>query len=263
MEKNNLKIGVGIITCNREHFLKKCLNSIPEYIEELVVVNDGNSLSKEIKIKGTLIQNTKGKQVGECKNIAMKHLLEKGCDYIFTMEDDITIKDPNTFKNYIQASLETGIEHFNFGFSQRENLSPDLKPVYKKIIKYKKCSIVLTPNVLGALTFYTKRALQTIGLHHYKFNKGHGDHPELTYRAWKHGFTTPFWWFADIYDSWNMIENLSNMGSDSVVRNQNDMMKNFQEACNIFKELHGINMLEVPLESEEAVVKFLKSKVTN
>lgn len=262
MEKNNLKIGVGVITCNRDHFLKKCLNSIPDYIDELVVVNDGNSLPDEIKIKGTLIQNSEGKQVGECKNIAMKHLLDKGCDYIFTLEDDIVIKDPQTFKNYIKAREETGLEHFNFGFSQRENLSPDLKPIYKKTIKYKTSSIVLTPNILGALTFYTKKALQTIGLHHYKFNKGHGDHPELTYRAWKHGFTTPFWWFADIYGSWDMIENLSNMGSDSVVRNQNDMMKNFKEACDVFKELHGVNMLEVPLESEQSVVKFLKSKIS-
>jgi glycosyltransferase involved in cell wall biosynthesis len=261
MEKNKFKIGVGIITCNREHFLKKCLESIPEYIDELVIVNDGKLLSKEIKIKGSLIQNVEGKQVGECKNIVMRHLLDKECDYIFTLEDDIIIKDPETFNNYINASKESGLEHFNFGFSQRENLSPDLKPIYKKTINYKKSSIILTPNVLGALTFYTRKALQTIGLHHYKFNKGHGDHPELTYRAWKHGFTTPFWWFADIYGSWDMIENQSNMGSDSVVRNQTDMMANFKEACNIFKELHGINMLEVPLESEDNVIKFLKSKI--
>jgi glycosyltransferase involved in cell wall biosynthesis len=257
------KIGVGIITCNREDFLKKCLGSIPEYIDELVIVNDGKVLSKEIEIRGSLIQNTIGRQVGKCKNLAMSHLLNRGCDYIFTLEDDIMIKDPETFNHYINASLETGLEHFNFGFSQKENLTPDLKPVYRKIVKYKNCSIVLTPNVLGALTFYTRQALQTIGLHHFKFNKGHGDHPELTYRAWKHGFTTPFWWFADIYGSWDMIENLSNMGSDSVVRNQEDMMKNFYEACNVFKELHGVHMLEVPQVSEQEVITFLKNKVKN
>ena len=261
MPATHNQIGVGIITCNREDFLKKCLNSIPDYVDRLVVVNDGKKFSENIKINGTLIYNGESKQVGECKNIAMKHLLNSGCEYIFTLEDDITIKDPETFRHYINASLETGLEHFNFGFSQRENLNEHLQPVYRKIVKYKNCSIVLTPNILGALTFYTRRALQTIGLHHYRFNKGHGDHPELTYRAWKHGFTTPFWWFADIYGSWDMIENLSNMGSDSVVRNQENMMKNFQEACNIFKELHGVHMLEVPQLSEHEVINFLKSKV--
>jgi GT2 family glycosyltransferase len=258
--KNNT-IGIGIITCNREHFLTKCLASIPSYVDKLVVVNDGDLLNNKIEVKGSLIQNTKNQQVGECKNIAMRHLLDDGCDYIFTLEDDITIKDPETFNNYIKASLETGIEHFNFGFSQRENLDHNLKPVIKKTINYKNNSIILTPNVLGALTFYTRRALQTIGLHHHKFNKGHGDHPELTYRAWKHGFTTPFWWFADINKSWEMIENQSNMGSDSVVRNQENMMKNFHEACNIFKELHGIHMLEVPQSSEQEVISFLRNKI--
>lgn len=258
------KIGVGIITCDRLEFFKQCYKSIPEYIDELIIVNDGKDLpSTSSKVK--IVNNETKKQVGECKNIAMRHLLETGCDYIFTVEDDIVIKDPNTFIKYIEASKETGIQHFNFGFSQRENLDKDLKPVYRKIVEYKNTKIVLTPNILGAFTFYTRKALQTIGLHHYKFNKGHGDHPELTYRAYKHGFTTPFWWFADLYESWDMIENLSNLGSDSLVRNQQDIAKNFAEACETFKELHGVDMLQVPnvtpQEAVECLKRIYKSKV--
>ena len=38
------KIGVGIITCNRNDFLKGLLTSLPkDVIDELVVVNDGSS----------------------------------------------------------------------------------------------------------------------------------------------------------------------------------------------------------------------------
>jgi glycosyltransferase involved in cell wall biosynthesis len=37
------KIGIGIVTCNRTDFLKKCLKSIKEeWYDELVVVNDGD-----------------------------------------------------------------------------------------------------------------------------------------------------------------------------------------------------------------------------
>ena len=256
------KVGIGIITCNREDFFKKCYNSIPNYIDELIVVNDGNKLTFNPS-RSKLIEGEGGKQVGESKNIAMRYLLDRGCDYIFTIEDDIIIKDPDIFKKYISAYRETGIHHFNFGFSNKENLDNNKKPIYKKIIQYKNSKIVLTPNILGAFTFYTRKCLQTIGLHHYSFNKGHGDHPELTYRAYKHGFTTPFWWFADIYGSWDMIENQSNMGDDSLVRNQTKFMENFREACDNFKLLHGVSMLQVPPMSEEEVVSILKNLKNN
>jgi GT2 family glycosyltransferase len=256
---NNMeqKIGVGIITCDRVSFFKECYESLPSYVDELIVVNDGKELLADIP-KGEIVQGNGGKQVGKSKNIAMQYLLDKKCDYIFTLEDDIKIKDPDVFRKYISASLETKIQHFNFGFSQKENLDSNLKPVLKRIIDYKNSKLVLTHNILGAFTFYTREALQTIGLHHYLFNKGHGDHPELTYRAWKHGFTTPFWWFADIYNSWEMIENQSNMGNDSLVRNQQNIRENFSEACSIFKYLHGVSMLEVPHVTEQEVIQFLK-----
>jgi GT2 family glycosyltransferase len=254
------KIGVGIITCNRKKFFDNCFQSIPDYIDNVIVVNDGDDfqIGTYHRYNYAYHKTTGGIQVGPAKNIAMRHLLDKGCDYIFTLEDDIIVRDPEIFKKYIDASLETGIEHFNFGFSQKENLDSNLKPVYKRVIEYKNSKIVLTPNVLGAFTFYTRNCLQHVGLHHRKFNKGHGDHPELTYRAFKHGFTTPFWWFADIFGSWNMIENQSNMGDDSLVRNQKSFWDNFNEACNLFGELHGYNMLKVPIKNEQEVIQILK-----
>ena len=264
-----MSIGVAIITCNRPDFFLQCYESIPAYVDKIVVINDGKPFTTEFTNQKDssrlwltqLIQNhPNNHQVGQCKNQAMQALLDAGCDYIFTMEDDIRIKDPQIFWKYIRASCSTGIQHMNFGFSQKENLDKDFKPVYRKEVEYPDgTTICLTPNILGAFTFYTRQALQTIGLHHHKFNKGHGDHPELTYRAYKHGFTTPFWWFTDIYGSWDMIENLSNMGSDSLVRNQEKFMQNFQEACSTFEELHGVNMLKVPDIGEDAVIQCLKN----
>ena len=84
------KIGVAIITCNREDFFKKCYSSIPDYVDEFVIVNDGSPLYFPLD-RGTLITNDVSKHVGESKNIAMTYLLDKGCDYIFTLEDDIYI----------------------------------------------------------------------------------------------------------------------------------------------------------------------------
>lgn len=259
--KKEGKIGIAIITCNRENFFKKCYSSLPEYIDEIVVINDGEKLNTKLE-RGFLIEGTDApfrKQVGACKNMGMEYLLNKNCDFIFTLEDDIFIEDKNVFLKYIKTHLATNIHHFNFGFSQKENLDKNKKPVYKKIIDYgNDVKIVLTQNILGAFTFYTKQCLMQIGLHHKDFNKGHGDHPELTYRAYKHGYTTPFWWFADIYDSWKMIINQSNMSEDSLVRNQINFVQNFREACNTFKLLHGVDMLAVPDVGEKEVISLLK-----
>ena len=121
----------------------------------------------------------------------------------------------------------------------------------------------MTKNILGACTFYTRKALQTIGLHHKNFNKGHGDHVELTYRAYKHGFGTPFWWFADLYESWNFIKNQSNFTSDSVVRNQKQFIENFNDSRKTFKMLHGMDIFEVPDIGEKQVIEVLKRLKTN
>ena len=101
--------------------------------------------------------------------------------------------------------------------------------------------------------------MQAIGLHHKQFNKGHGDHLELTYRAYKHGFTTPFWWFADIFGSWNMIENQSNFTTDSQVRTPETFHKNFNEARNIFKTLHGCDIFDIPQLPQNEVIQILKN----
>lgn len=251
-------IGVGIITYNRPDFFKQCFDSLPlNKIDKLVVVNDGDALPYDLDACH-LIQHKTNKNVGESKNDAMRYLLDAGCEYIFTLEDDIVVKDSNIFDLYIQAYKATGISHFNFGYSQRENLNYELKPVWKLTVDYKTTKIVLNQNILGAFTFYTRRALQTIGLHHKRFNKGHGDHLELTYRAYKHNFTTPFWWFADIYGSWDLIENLSNFTTDSQVRNPETFQSNFNEARGIFKDLHGLDIFEIPQMNEQQVITFLK-----
>ena len=203
------------------------------------------------------IQHETNKNVGYSKNEAMIYLLDQGYDYIFTLEDDIIIQDADIFEKYVEASNKTGIQHFNFGFSQRENLDYNLKPLYRKTIDYGDVKIVLAQNILGAFTFYTRKALQKVGLHHIDFNKGHGDHLELTYRASKHKLTTPFWWFADLHGSWNMIINQSNFETDSVVRNKN-FEQYFNEARSTFKHLHGCDIFQVPQTSEEELIKILK-----
>ena len=68
------------------------------------------------------------------KNIAMQKLLDKGCDYIFIIEDDMIILDDSVFNKYIQASKVSGIQHFNYGpgspFNRKQTIKNFIEDVY-------------------------------------------------------------------------------------------------------------------------------------
>ena len=113
-----MRIGVGIITCNRQDYLTNLLASIKEceIINELVIVNDGKHLETlEFEKPYSYLLNETNLGVAKSKNKAMQYLLDKGCDYIFIIEDDMVILDKSIFNRYIEAHKASGIHHFNYG----------------------------------------------------------------------------------------------------------------------------------------------------
>jgi GT2 family glycosyltransferase len=117
-------IGVGIVTCNRPKFLIKCISTIPDYIDRLVVVNDGADFEDIDKLKAKkqfeYIHNQKNIGVGRSKNKIFKYLLNQGCTDIFVIEDDILVKNPDVFKEYIRARNETGIQHLTLAIMDQQ-----------------------------------------------------------------------------------------------------------------------------------------------
>ena len=86
-----MSVGVGIITCNRPEFFKKCRESINhKWYDYIVVVNDGKGPLYDAR--APIIKTKGGEGVGKAKNKAIEHLLEKGCDYIILVEDDMLFK---------------------------------------------------------------------------------------------------------------------------------------------------------------------------
>jgi glycosyltransferase involved in cell wall biosynthesis len=264
------KIGVGIITCNRPKYLQRLLDSIPQEngIDELIIINDGKEIT-DIDISYVAhINNETNLGVSKSKNKAFKYLLDKNCDYIFLLEDDIIIKDINVFNKYIEASKLSGIQHFNFAFHGKDNYNSVGQPAIRLRVEYSNdIAVCFYPNVYGAFSFYTKECLDVVGLMDEEYYNAM-EHVDHTFFISEAGMTTPFRWFADIAESNNYIEEIDRNHFGSEIRKDQNWILNFRKAVARFAEKSKIDVTgptAVFWTKEQAIniVKQIKEKYGN
>ena len=256
------KIGIGIITCNRNEFLRDCVKSIaPEWYDELIIINDGD---KPITtFYGCEIVNN-DQNIGVCKskNKALKELLNRDCDYIFLVEDDMRFKR-NAFDEYIKASAITGIQHMSFAYhgpANKGNISKG-EPKPRKVIDYGDVKIALNQHSVGAVCFYTRKSLEDVGIFDEDFDKNNFEHVEHSYRLAKSGYSTPYWWWADLANSCDFIEEQACSEESSSIRRGDDWKQKIIDSAYIFQRKHGYMPAwqnAVPDTSINDIVKFLK-----
>ena len=238
----SVKVGVGVITCNRPDFLNNLLSSLVDCkYDELVIVNDGDLLTDiDTSPSYTLLQNKDNLGVCKSKNKAMQHLLDRECDYIFLIEDDMKLIKDDILETYIDASKKTGLQHMMFGYhgpANKGNISKG-KPKPRKIIDYGDVQIALNQHCVGAFCFYTRECLEKVGLNNELFDKNNFEHVEHSYRLAKEGYSTPYWWWADIANSMDYIEEQSCVDERSAIR-QGDWQEHIESGALLFKKLHG------------------------
>jgi glycosyltransferase involved in cell wall biosynthesis len=268
------KIGVGIITKDRPHYLKSLLKSLEpckNKINELVIVNDGKPIDIEL-FKGDWILNEKNLGVGKSKNKAMNHLLDKDCDYIFIIEDDMLVLDEEVFQKYIEAYKMSGIGHFNYGpgspfnrkqdiqfdLHNRHELKQDTEPNPKMILDYKNCKIALYEHTVAMFSFFTKEVLKKVGLIDEEFYNA-WEHVDHTYRIIKAGYHPPFWWFADIVNSQNYIREAEGaIDNSSIASKSEEWSKNVYGGREIYKRKHGHYPNQPPFVSQGEVIEKIK-----
>jgi GT2 family glycosyltransferase len=260
------KIGIGIITCNRPEYLRRLLASLVQcesVIDELVVVNDGKPINDFDLSQGEWIDNKVNLGVGKSKNLALRHLLEKKCDSIFLLEDDIVIKDKEVFNKYIEASSISGIQHFNFAFHGNDNYLPNGAPAERLRVEYSKnIAVCFYPNVYGAFSFYTKECLERVGLMDEEYYNA-VEHIDHTYEVYLKGMTSPFRWFADIAGSEQYIEELDRNHEQSTIRKDQRWILNFHKAADRFKQKYNIdirNPYEKQATKQEVIIWVKKIK---
>ena len=99
------------------------------------------------------------------------------------------------------------------------------------------------------------------GLFDEKFDKNNFEHVEHSYRLAKAGYSTPYWWWSDLANSLDYIEEQACSEENSAIRRGNEWQKKIFDSANIFKDKHGYLPAWqgcVPDTSIDDVVKFLK-----
>lgn len=219
------RIGLGIITCNREDLFRKSVAALPK-ADTIVVVNDGRSYPASTYPSGIdkVIQHVWNKGVGRSKNEAIHYLMKQGCDHIFLSEDDISIVDASIFDRYITASTISGIQHFNFGYHGPKNKSADGTPAPRFKRQYQNgVELVFNQHLTGAFSYYSREILEKVGYMDPLFINAY-DHVDHTYQIIKEDGHPPFGWFADIAGSDQSIIDLDQQLLHSVIR-RNGLMQ--------------------------------------
>lgn len=239
------KIGVGVVTYNRNNLLQKLINSLPiQYLDHIVVVNDGESIGG-VDLKGIkLINNKENIGVGKSKNVALRYLIDKDVDHYFLIEDDIYIKDDSVFHKYIQASKETGIQHFNYGLHGLLNIKKDGSPKNRLSINYSEVEIYFYKNCVGAFSYFSKKCIDEIGLFDETYFNAL-EHIDHTYQIINKKMHPNFWFFADIAESEKYLGDETWSRSQSVIA-RNDIPPNLKEAQSYFEEKFKIKVSAIP-----------------
>lgn len=253
------KIGVAIITCNRQEFFKKCINSLGDAVDSLVVINDGDAYpNDDYPSNVEVIQHSVNKYIGISKNEALRYLMQDDCDHLFIVEDDIFVRDKNVFQRYIDTAKETGIWHLNFAYHGPGNMQNG-QPRPREIVEYNNgIEISLNANIIGAFSYYYKGIIKNIGYIDERF-KNSWDHVEHTYRIIKAGLHPPFWWFADIGNSINYIGDQDQNLNNSVIRKSTEWQKNMQEGAAWFAHKHGMLPTQTPDTPKDNVMAILET----
>ena len=132
-----MTIGLTVCTFDRPAFCMKTVKAIRRHldgvIDHLVVVNDGSNakfngeyrrVEKLVQsIGGTYIRQERNGGVAVAKNVGLRFLLGKSCDWLITCEDDILIRSPKAVTEYIRIGKQTGLTHFSFAHHGDANYS--------------------------------------------------------------------------------------------------------------------------------------------
>ena len=198
------KIGVGITTYNSEDYFKSLYESLPlDKIDELVVVNGGDKYKDNYN--ANWIQHHKNFYPSVCRNDCLTFLLQRNCEHIFIIEDDMILKSPDIFDIYIRASKVSGLKYFSYVSTSWESGTPGKRNPRLTVEYSKDVSISFYKNMCNEFTYHHKTCYNKVGLYDTTYRDPWDI--DMAYRESQQDYAAPFWWFADVTGSDNLITN--------------------------------------------------------
>ena len=250
------KIGVGITTYNSEDYFESLYETLPlDRIDELVVVNGGDSYKNEYK--ANWIQHYKNFYPSVCRNDCLSFLLQRNCEHIFIIEDDIILKSSDTFDKYIQASKISGLKYFSYVSTSWESGTPGKRTPRLTVEYSKDVSISFYKNMCNEFTYHHKSCYNKVGLYDTMYRDPWDI--DMAYRESQQDYAAPFWWFVDVTGSDELIMNnpvaVSRLQGD---RPDGSREERIQKEWQYFINKHGIMVNQVPDTPKEKVLEKLK-----
>lgn len=244
---------VGIITCNRPEFVEQLLQSIDPSVGSIFLINSGNDIELSLDSKTKLSEYIKTEisptPVGRAKNQILRKMRHLGFKYLFLIEDDVKIKDNKVFEKYITTAAATGLwagqlSYGTHGGKSGGNIDPEGNPRVETV-DYDSCSINLYPQSFQAFTLYHSNVFKIIGYFD-DFYENAGEHLDHYYLSFLHGLGNYFWYFPDIENSWEYLEDIDKDHSESVIRKSPKWRENMQKAWAWFNKKYGKSPTDIP-----------------
>lgn len=248
MEKPHNKIGVAITTFNRPEYYNQVISSIPQdRVEYIVVVNDGaergGAYVNAAQVDRVIV-NQEQSGIAVCKNQAIRYLLEKDCEHLFIIEDDIIVKDPNVFDEYIKAANSTGIHHLCF-----EKVAGNEKTLVDTLLMSDGTKIGFYKNPQGAFMYINANLIKKLGY----FDEGYTnafEHIDFAYNLIQKKVAPPFWYFPDILNSDQYLEEIKGSPQNSTITNKERYQENLEKSAQHFIKKWGHFTADIPVASK-------------
>ena len=115
-------------------------------------------------------------------------------------------------------------------------------------------------HTVAMFSFFTKSVIEQVGFipEEYPNCWEHVDH---TYQIIKAGFHPPFWWFADLANSHELIEEAPGaIENSAIAKDKTEWNSRVIQGREIYKKKHGHYPNQPPPNTEEQVISYLKSK---
>lgn len=201
-----MQIGIIVYTQGTETNLKRCLRSLQNLHNNLVVVSDGAlqfNIKKDYPNINTVIEFSSHKYPSTCYNAGIRHLLKTDVDHIFIINDCLEILSDDIFQKYIDVSTKTNIEILCSGNNEDDPTGQNNNIRLKVDIKDN--ILNLNKGFNGRITYIRKSAFKKVGFFDERYHAAF-ELADFYKRCSDRGLTTPFGWFPDISFDEHLIE---------------------------------------------------------